>query len=254
MKANYKNWMPKGMILSFVAACAVCLLLTLFIRPGWQRIIFLIATVVLALVTLWTVLMYRAFSYDGKRQMSRQIIEGVAEYVHIPSGGRGLDVGCGSGALTIAVAKHNPDATMVGIDRWGAEYASFSKHLCEDNARAEGVESRTSFAQGDALKLDFPDETFDAVTSNYVYHNIPSRDRQAILLETFRVLKKGGTFALHDIFSKAKYGDMLSFVKRLKEMGYEEVELIPTDNGRFISKWEATWMALSGSAVLVGKK
>ena len=254
MKANYKNWMPKGMILSFAAACAVCLALTLFIRPGWLRVIFLIATAVLAFVTLWTVLMYRAFSYDGKRQMSRQIIEGVAGYVHIPSGGRGLDVGCGSGALTIAVAKRNPGASMVGIDRWGAEYASFSKHLCEDNARAEGVESRISFAQGNALKLDFPDETFDAVTSNYVYHNIPSRDRQAILMETLRVLKKGGIFALHDIFSKAKYGDMLSFVKKLKEMGCEEVELIPTDNGRFMSKWEATWMALSGSAILVGKK
>ena len=254
MKPNYKNWMPKGMILSFAAACAVCLVLALFIRLGWLRIIFLIATVILACVTLWMTLMYLAFSYNGKRQMSRQIIEGVAEYVHIPSGGRGLDVGCGSGALTIAVAKRNPEASMVGIDRWGAEYASFSKHLCEDNARAEGVESLTSFAQGDAVKLDFPDETFDAVTSNYVYHNIPSRDRQVILLETLRVLKKGGTFALHDIFSKANYGDMNSFVQKLKEMGYEKVELIPTDNGRFMTKWEATWMALSGSAILGGKK
>ena len=254
MKSNYKNWMPKGMILSFAAACAVCLVLALFIRLGWLRILFLGATVILAFVTLWMVLMYRAFSYNGKRQMSRQIIEGVAEYVHIPSGGRGLDVGCGSGALTIAVAKRNPEASMVGIDRWGAEYASFSKHLCEDNARAEGVESLTSFAQGDAVKLDFPDETFDAVTSNYVYHNIPSRDRQAILLETLRVLKKGGTFALHDIFSKTNYGDMISFVQKLKEMGYEKVELIPTDNGRFMTKWEATWMALSSSAILVGKK
>ncbi len=26
------------------------------------------------------------------------------------------------------------------------------------------------------------DETFDAVTSNYVYYNIPSKDRQAILM------------------------------------------------------------------------
>ncbi len=67
---------------------------------------------------------------------------------------------------------------------------------------------RVSFARGDAQKLDFPDGTFDAVTSNYVYHNIQSPDRQAILLETLRVLKKGGTFAIHDIFSKEKYGDM----------------------------------------------
>ncbi len=243
--------MPKGMIAGFTAAFAVCLVLTLLVRLDWLRILFLIATVVLAIVTLWTMLMYRAFSYDGKRQMSRQIIDGVAEYVKLPEGGRCLDVGCGSGALAIAVAKRN---TVIGIDRWGAEYASFSKRLCEDNASAEGVENITSFAQGDAMKLDFPDGTFDAVTSNYVYHNIPSSNRQAILLETLRVLKKGGTFALHDIFSKAKYGDMLSFVKKLKEMGYEKVELVPTDNGRFMTKWEATWMALSGSAILVGKK
>ena len=52
--------------------------------------------------------------------------------------------------------------------------------LCENNARAEGVEN-VSFRQGDATHLDFQDETFDAVASNYVYHNIPSKDRQAIL-------------------------------------------------------------------------
>ena len=254
MKPNYKNWMPKGMIWSFAAATAVALALTLIFSISWLKILLLILTLVLAGVTVWTVLMYRAFSYDGKRQMSRHIIESVAEYVNLPEGGRCLDVGCGSGALAIAVAKRNPQATVTGIDRWGAEYASFSKRLCEDNARAEGVAERIAFAQGDALKLDFPDGAFYAVTSNYVYHNIPGRDRQAILLATLRVLKKGGTFAIHDIFSKAKYGDMQAFVKRLKDMGYEHVELIPTDNGRFMSPWEAKWMALGGSAILFGKK
>lgn len=247
------------MIWSFAAGAAVCLALTLavgIIFPSiiWLRIVLLVLTIILAIVTLWTILMYRAFSYDGKRQISRKIIDGVAEYVNLPEGGRCLDVGCGSGALAIAVAKRNPQGTVTGIDRWGAEYASFSKKLCEDNAKAEGVSESTAFSQGDALKLDFPDGTFDAVTSNYVYHNIPSRDRQAILMETLRVLKKGGVFALHDIFSKSKYGDMASFVGKLKEMGYEQVELIPTDKGRFMSSWESCWMSLGGSALLVGKK
>ena len=184
MKPNYKNWMPKGMIWSFAAGAAVALVLTLIIGVGWLKVLLLILTLVLAGVTVWTVLMYRAFSYDGKRQMSRQIIDGVAGYVKLPEGGRCLDVGCGSGALAIAVAKRNPLGTVTGIDRWAAEYASFSKELCEDNALAEGVAERVSFARGDAQKLDFPDGAFDAVTSNYVYHNIPSCDRQAILLET----------------------------------------------------------------------
>jgi len=254
MKPDYKNWIPKGMIWSFAAGTAVCLAVALLVGINWLKISFFIITIVLALVTLWTVLMYRAFSYDGKRQMSRQIIEGVAGYVHLPEGGHGLDVGCGSGALTIAVAKLNPQGKMTGIDRWGADYASFSKPLCESNARIEGVAERTDFKQGNALKLDFPDGSFDAVTSNYVYHNIPSRDRQAILMETLRVLKKGGTFAIHDLFSQKMYGDMQPFVKKLKDLGYEKVELVPTDSGKFMSAWEAKWMSLGGSAILVGKK
>ena len=161
--------------------------------------------------------------------------------------------GCGSGALAIAIAKRNPKAEVIGVDRWGKEYASFNKPLCENNAKAEGVEN-VSFRQGDATHLDFPDETFDAVASNYVYHNIPSKDRQAILLETLRTLKKGGTFAIHDIFSEAKYGDMQAFVKKLKEMGYEKVDLIDTTNGKWIMKSEAGWMGLSGSALLKGTK
>ncbi len=197
--------------------------------------------------------MYRAFSYGGKRQMSRQIIEGIAGYIRIPDGGKGLDVGCGSGALTIAAAKRNPNASLYGIDRWGKEYASFSKTLCENNAAAEGV-TNAAFQKGDATRLDFPDESFDAVMSNYVYHNIPSKDRQALLLETLRVLKKGGTFAIHDIFSKSKYDDMQSFVEKLRAQGYEQVELIDTTTGKFIQPFEAVWMELSGSALLVGRK
>ena len=62
----------------------------------------------------------------------------------------------------------------MGIDRWGKEYASFSKSLCEHNAKAEKV-TNTFFRQGDATRLEFSDETFDAVTSNYVYlHANPS--------------------------------------------------------------------------------
>lgn len=203
MKPDYKNWMPKGMIWTSVGATA--LLLTLWIVFGLSGffsgtaktvlfIAFLVLTIIALCVTGWMILLYRAFDYNGKRQMSKQIVEGIAEYVKLPDGGKDLDVGCGSGALTIACAKRNPNASFIGIDRWGKEYASYNKPLCENNAWAEGVKNVT-FRRGDATKLDFADETFDAVTSNYVYHNIPG-DRQALLLETLRVLKKGGTFAI----------------------------------------------------------
>lgn len=263
MRPDYKSWMPKGMIFSFLGGFAAALLITLcfgctaMLPAGTVRTVltavFGILTAVFAGMTLWSTLMYRAFDYNGTRQMSRQIIEGTAAYITLPKGGKCLDVGCGSGALSIAVAKNNPDAEVIGIDRWGREYASFSKNLCENNAKAEGV-ANTSFRQGDAVHLDFPDETFDAVTSNYVYHNITGMDRQEILLETLRTLKKGGTFAIHDIFSASKYGDMQAFCRKLEDMGYREVKLIDTTGGMFMSRFEAAWMGLSGSALLTGRK
>ena len=243
MKPDYKNWMPKGMVYSFLftfLGCTVAVAAFQLLPGGTLRTVLTIAFGVIAVIfcglSIWAISMYRAFDYNGKRQMARQIIEGTASYVKLPEGGKVLDVGCGSGALGIAVGKRNPRAEIIGIDRWGKEYASFSKALCENNARAEGV-SRITFQQGDATHLDFPDESFDAVVSNYVYHNIPG-DRQQYLL----------------IFSKSKYGDMQAFVKKLKDMGYKQVELIDTTDGRFMKKSEAAWMALSGSALLTGRK
>ena len=259
MKPDYKNWMPKGMVYSFLFAflgCGAAAAAFQLLSGGTLKTVLTIAFGVIAVafcgLTIWAFCMYRAFDYNGNRQMARQIIEGTAAYVKLPQGGQCLDVGCGSGALGIAVGKRNPQADIVGIDRWGKEYASFSKNLCKSNAKAEGV-TRITFQQGDATHLDFPDEAFDAVVSNYVYHNIPGK-RQQYLLETLRTLKKGGVFALHDIFSRSKYGDMQAFVQKLRDMGYEKVELIDTTDGKFMKKSEAGWMGLSGSALLTGRK
>lgn len=263
MKPDYKNWVPKSMVIGVAAGAVLAgILFVLFGVFGIGvngtlrlvlAILFGIAFLALCAFSTLCILWYRAFSYNGTRQLSRQIIEGIAAYVTLPEGGRGLDVGCGSGALTIASAKRNPKAVMTGLDRWGKEYASFNKPLCEHNAAAEGV-ANTLFMQGDATKLDFADESFDAVTSNYVYHNITGADKQALLRETLRVLKKGGVFAIHDIMSPVRYGDMKNFVKELKSQGYAEVRLIDTANGLFMSSKEAKLLALQGSALLVGKK
>ena len=253
MKADYKNWVPKGMIYGLGAAAAGLAGAACKIKS--RPISALLGTGALGCgaFTAWCIYANDQFSYDGKRKLSRQIVEGVAEYVKLPEGGVGLDVGCGSGALTIACAKRNPQGSMVGIDRWGPEYVSFSKKLCEKNAQAEDV-SNVTFRKGDACKLDFLDETFDAVTSNYVYHNIVGVDKQSLLRETLRVLKKGGTFAIHDMMEPIRYGDMEKFVEELKAEGYEDVRLIRTTNGMFMNPGEAKVMMLAGSTLLLGRK
>lgn len=261
MSANYKNWVPNGMITALTAGTAIlgvgtAALMCANMNPKLKKAVVGTVgagTLFCGVMTAWSIYAHSKFSYDGKRQLSKEIVEGTAEYISLPEGGIGLDVGCGSGALTIACAKRNPQSRMIGIDRWGKEYASFSKQLCESNSDAEGVQN-TEFHQGDACKLDYPDEYFDAVTSNYVYHNITGVNKQDLLRETLRVLKKGGTFAIHDIMSKARYGDMQQFVSELYDEGYEKVELIDTTDGMFMSKSEAKILGLSGSSLLIGKK
>ena len=263
MKADYKNWVPKGLIVALLAAAAAAgLCFAVFGVAGWgvgwtARIAWAVAAgticALCALLAVQFIVMYRALSYNGKRQLARQVVEGTARYVELPPGGCGLDVGCGSGALTIACAKRNPQGSMLGVDRWGHEYASYNKPLCERNAAAEGT-NNVSFARGDALKLDFPDESFDAVTSNYVYHNVTGADKQELLLETLRVLKKGGVFAIHDLMTPSRYGDMRAFADELKRQGYEEVQLLDTTGGMFMSPAEARRLMLKGSTLLTGRK
>lgn len=264
MRPDYKNWVPRGMLWGIGMTALVSLVLLIVVEvtgmgpSGVMHMALAVALALAALICLYGFIvlsrMYRAFDYSGTRQMARQIIEGTAGQLRIVDGGVGLDVGCGSGALTIAVAKRNPRARMVGLDRWGRDYASFSRRLCEDNARAEGVEDNTEFVEGDAIHLDFPDGSFDAVTSNYCYHNITGADKQALLRETLRVLKKGGTFAIHDIMSPRRYGDMHAFVRSLRAAGYEEIRLVDTTRGMFMTPREARSLSLVGSSLLVGRK
>ena len=263
MKPDYRNWMPKGMIMGLGTAAGVLAAgsaAAVRSRLPMGRTAKHLAGAVLGLGAVgclagaaWSLYARAMFSYEGGRQLSRQIIEGVASYIELPEGGVGLDVGCGSGALTIACAKRNPQGRMVGIDRWGVEYASYSRKLCERNAQAEGVDN-AAFQKGDARHLDFPDETFDAVTSNYVYHNVMGADKRVLLLETLRVLKKGGIFAIHDLMEPSRYGDMDDFLRKLREEGFQEARLLPTADGTFMTRGEGKRLFLSGSTLLVGRK
>lgn len=81
----------------------------------------------------------------------------------------------------------------------------------------------------------FPDGAFDAVASNY----LPEHSRRQYLPAPLRTLKKGG---------------MQAFVKKPRDMGYRQAELIGATDGKFMKKSEAGWMALSGSALLTGVK
>ncbi len=152
MKPDYKNWIPRGMLFSLFALTVLSIALLLlfgvfgFAVSGHLRtmlgVIFGVAAVACAKYTVWCVYAYRSFSYNGRRKLSKEIIDGTADWITLPQGGVRLDIGCGSGALTSACAKRNPRKKMLCIDRWGFEYATFSRELCEKKRGCGGGEER----------------------------------------------------------------------------------------------------------------
>lgn len=253
---DYGSWMsnPVFYIVGSLLALAVVLAVLAFtaFRIALLGIVFCAAAAALAALLMWMAWIRRQYSFGGGGVME-QVHRVVLSHLDYNGQGSLLEVGCGSGPLSIRAALTWPEARVVGVDYWGAVY-NYSRRLCESNAALEGVAPRCVFQSGDAKRLDFPDESFDAVISNYVYHNIMGADMHALLLESLRVLKKGGVFAMNDDMKPRLYGDMEAFAQRLRDMGYQEVRLIDTAQEAFGSRRRAALMMLGSSRLLVGRK
>lgn len=253
---DYGNWMPVSMLrlvggLLFLAVVLAVLSFTVF-RLTVLGVIFVIAAIIFLALLGWITWIRRQYAFGGGGMMER-VHQTILSHLNYDGKGTLLDVGCGSGALAIRAALTWRSAKVTGIDYWGAAYG-YGQAMCEKNAASEGVGSQCAFRHGDANRLDFPDESFDAVVSNYVYHNITGADKHELLLETLRVLKKGGVFALNDEMKPRMYGDMEAFAQKLRDMGYEDVRLIDTAKEAFGSRRRAALMMLGDSRLLVGRK
>ena len=253
---DYGSWMsnPVFYIIGGITALAVVLAILSFsvFHITVLGVLFSVVAAALVALLVWITWIRRQYAFGGggiMEQVHRVVLS------HLDDDGQGslLEVGCGSGALSIRAALTWPETKVTGMDYWGAVY-NYSKALCEKNAASEGVASRCVFRHGDANHLDFPDESFDAVISNYVYHNVMGADMHKLLLESLRVLKKGGVFALNDDMKPKLYGDMDAFAQKLREMGYQDVQLIDTAEEAFGSHRRAAMMMLGSSRLLVGRK
>ena len=100
--------------------------------------------------------------------------------------GKLLEVPVGTGVLTMPVYKDLPEAEITCLD-----YSADMMGAAKKRAEAAGI-NHITFVQGDVGALPFEDESFDIVLSLNGFHAFP--DKEAAWRETYRVLKKGGTF------------------------------------------------------------
>ncbi|MEB3829705.1 class I SAM-dependent methyltransferase [Phormidium sp. CCY1219] len=102
-----------------------------------------------------------------------------------------LDLGCGTGSMTLMLQQAFPEAEVIGLD-----LSPYMLCIAQRKAQAAGLEIQ--WVHGNAEKTDFPDAAFDLVTASLLYHETPPRVAQAIARESFRLLKTGGEFIVFD--------------------------------------------------------
>ena len=140
----------------------------------------------------------------------------------IRTGQRVLDLGCGTGTLTILVKQTHPGAEVVGLDG--------DPEILEI-ARAKAAKAGVDVVLDDgmAYQLPYADQSFDRVLSSLVFHHLTRENKRRALRETFRVLRPGGEVLVVD-FGKPHnaYASLLALIIRRLEQASDNIKgLLP---------------------------
>ncbi len=128
-------------------------------------------------------------SYSRVHHDSDHVSHLVAELDPQP-GGTYLDLATGTGSVAFAIARHEPEARVIGTDI--ADHAIARNREIASEQGCANIE----FLVTDGRKIGFPDATFDGIASRYALHHFP--DLEVTLADARRVLRPTGSFVVAD--------------------------------------------------------
>jgi SAM-dependent methyltransferase len=112
--------------------------------------------------------------------------------MEIDSAATVLDLGCGTGVASRAIAQRKAFAGRVtGIDRSLYLTAAAKRFAAE-----EGIENVVEFRTGDSQSLTLPDAAFDALVAHTLISHV--EDPMAVMREMARIVKPGGRIGIFD--------------------------------------------------------
>ena len=100
-----------------------------------------------------------------------------------------VDVGCGTGALSIPIAARLPKARIIGID---------GDPQVLDIARGKPGAEAVEWREGLAGALPIEDSQVDVVVTSLVLHHLPLATKRELLADAHRVLRPGGRLIVAD--------------------------------------------------------
>jgi len=133
-----------------------------------------------------------------------------------------LDLGCGTGTLTILLKQAYPQVEMTGLD-------GDSQILDIARAKAGKAGVSISWEHGLAHELPYPPATFDRVVTSLVLHHLTRDNKRKAFEQIYRVLKPGGEFHILDFGQprSVRMRVIASFMRRLEETADSFDGLIP---------------------------
>lgn len=96
-----------------------------------------------------------------------------------------LDLGCGSGWLSVYLARQ-------GFEVLGVDVSEQAVNLAKTWALQEDL--KIGFDVADAAQLNYDDGSFDAVVANSIFEHFPLEQARALADKVFSLLKEGGVF------------------------------------------------------------
>jgi ubiquinone/menaquinone biosynthesis C-methylase UbiE len=127
-------------------------------------------------------LMLWFLSFGRERAMREKQIA----FANLKPGESVLDVGCGTGTLTLAAKRHvGPQGNVYGID-------ASPEMIARARKKASCAKLDIAFDTAAIEAMPFPDASFDVVVSSAMLHHLPDQTRRKGLQEVRRVLKPGG--------------------------------------------------------------
>lgn len=109
-----------------------------------------------------------------------------------------LDIGCGTGNLSVLIRQAYPGASLECVD-----LSADSLEVCEQRLQALATSGASTIRQADFAQLDYEPGRFDLIVSNIAIHHVPAAAKQRLFGQIQSWLEPGGLFTYADQFRGA---------------------------------------------------